>query len=240
MFSIYKLRQNKIAVKIKDMIPKSIRAWIYNLRRETIFKKAIKELKFNLENDREITEHLLFNLYFGWGNTSFSSDTSYLSAIIYNTKKGRLNILECGSGLSTIVMGIVGDIYQNKIIVLEHHKTWFHKLNEKLKELNIKSVELHFTPLKSYDNYEWYDISRLKNEMKYDIVICDGPPAQTKGGRYGLLELMDKNINKKGLILLDDFMRSEEKEIVKSWVNHFTYSFDADNSTYVFAVLIKH
>ena len=43
----------------------------------------------------------------GWGNEGYSADTSYLEAIRHWASRVHGPILECGSGLTTLLLGIV-------------------------------------------------------------------------------------------------------------------------------------
>ena len=49
------------------------------------------------------------------------------------------------------------------------------------------------------------------------LVICDGPPSSTAGGRYGLVPVMKASLNTSCRILLDDTHRRKEREIIQHW-----------------------
>ena len=52
---------------------------------------------------------------------------------------------------------------------------------------------------------------------KFGLVICDGPPGNTIGGRYGLIPVMRTRLSKGTLILLDDASRPDEQNIAERW-----------------------
>jgi hypothetical protein len=239
MINFYKLRKSSLAVKLKNLIPSRIRSRIYQSQRAKIFKKAIAELKACIRDKKPISDELLFNLCFGWGNMGFSSDTSYLRAIINYCLKGNLHILECGSGLSTIVMGIIGDQYNNSITALENHEQWHDKINKELQKQQIKCAKTMHAPLVNYGDFHWYDIQGLDEKIEYDLSICDGPPSKTLGGRIGLLYLIDKSLKPGATILLDDYMRAEEQSIVRDWIKRYDYTVNDLETNEVFAVLNK-
>ena len=92
------------------------------------------------------------------------------------------HVLETGSGLSTIVMGIAAQTTGVTIHALEHDPIYFRETARMLQRLRLKGVRLYYAPLKlQADGSWWYDISELPDE-DYSIAICDGPPR-----RYGLL-----------------------------------------------------
>jgi hypothetical protein len=76
--------------------------------------------------------------------------------------------------------------------------------------------------MKSYGAFDWYTLpANLPHD--FDLVICDGPPSATKGGRYGLVPVCaDRIANSK--ILLDDAERPEEQAVMLRWEKEFGFS----------------
>jgi hypothetical protein len=57
------------------------------------------------------------------------------------------------------------------------------------------------------------------------LVVCDGPPRRTKGGRYGLVPIMRERLKSGCIILLDDAGRDEELTIAKRWAGELNTPF---------------
>ena len=57
----------------------------------------------------------------GWGNKSMSADISYLEAVFRWASGARGPILECGSGLTTVLLGMVAP---HHVTTLEHMPEW--------------------------------------------------------------------------------------------------------------------
>jgi hypothetical protein len=51
----------------------------------------------------------------------------------------------------------------------------------------------------------------------FPLVVCDGPPGSTKGGRYGLVPIMREWLKPGCVILLDDAGREQERAIARRW-----------------------
>ena len=51
----------------------------------------------------------------------------------------------------------------------------------------------------------------------FRLVICDGPPSDTHGGRYGVLPLLQARMAPAAIILLDDVDRAGEREVLARW-----------------------
>jgi len=78
-------------------------------------------------------------------------------------------------------------------------------------------VFLCVKPLKDYTGFSWYDPPLESMPVSFALVICDGPPADTVGGRYGLVPIMRQRLKPSCIILLDDAVRDQDQEIAKRW-----------------------
>ncbi|WP_303925018.1 class I SAM-dependent methyltransferase, partial [Draconibacterium sediminis] len=135
-------------------------------------------------------------------------------------------IVECGSGLSTLVGGYLA---KNKIIKqfisVEHDKQFHEATLADLKEYGLeKYVTLVHTPLKSIyidgEEWLWYDTDIIETKInEIDILLVDGPPGQLqKNSRYPAIPLLKKYFNNNTRIILDDSHRSDEQEIINKWL----------------------
>jgi hypothetical protein len=126
-------------------------------------------------------------------------------------------ILECGSGLSTILVGIIAKSRGVEHWALEHQEMWAAKVKMYLDRYKIDSVILSQKSLRDYGEFSWYDPPLEAMPESFALVICDGPPGSTKGGRYGLAKVMRDKLKPGCLILLDDAGREQELNIAKRW-----------------------
>jgi hypothetical protein len=155
-------------------------------------------------------------LSMGWGNEGWSADTSYLEAVCRYASRIRGPILECGSGLSTILLGIVAC---DRITSLEQMPEWKEHVQLVAKKHSVH-VNVIYAPLIDYGGFHWYTLpeSQLK---QYELVICDGPPSATVGGRYGLLPVAKRLLSPTAVVLMDDAERSGEQAIMERWKREF-------------------
>ncbi|MCY2964837.1 MAG: class I SAM-dependent methyltransferase [Planctomycetota bacterium] len=156
-------------------------------------------------------------LVFGWGNTSFSAQTEYLERCMVEVAKSTGPILECGSGLSTLVLGTVAQRNNLKMWSFENSPEWALRVRTQLEKYGITSVKVCDTPLRSYGEYNWYDSSGESLPNDFGLVICDGPPAQTPGGRYGMYPQVKGRLRPDCKIMVDDADREQEREICARW-----------------------
>ena len=160
---------------------------------------------------------VLIDLIYGWGNQGWSALDEYLAGCIEHALSARGASLECGSGLSTILLGAIAQRQGRSHWVLEHTPEWAAKVQRCLSRYQLDSVVLCQKPLKDYGDFCWYDAPLESMPDSFSLVVCDGPPGSTKGGRYGLVPLMRARLRSGCVILLDDAEREQERAIAGRW-----------------------
>ena len=183
----------------------------------TDFDKAVKQFSDKPESYTDPKHPGFADLITGWGNEIWSGQAEYLAACIEHSLNHQHTILECGSGLSTVLVGIVAKQQGNVFYSLEHSPDWAKRTQVCLNKYSIDTVQLIVTPLKDYGEYYWYDTKVQELPENISLVLCDGPPGDTKGGRYGLLPCMQDKLSNDYIILLDDAERPEEHETALRW-----------------------
>ena len=143
----------------------------------------------------------------------------------------RNNIIEFGSGISTIIIGRVLQHIQGnqKLLSFEHDKEWHEFISSKLKDEQLDDfVEILYAPLVKSDfqdlGMKWYDKSIVTNSISnynpFDLLIVDGPPAYQKENFYSrmiaLPSIVDR-LSSNYCIILDDALRKGEKYAIKEW-----------------------
>jgi hypothetical protein len=162
------------------------------------------------------SDSLLKWLRYGWGNSGWSADDGFLRALTHSVKQTSGPILECGSGLTTILLGVLAP---GRTISLEHTPEWKSIVEESAARHSIP-VNIQDAPLVSYGEYEWYSLpADISNN--FGMVVCDGPPSGTRGGRYGLLPVAQKLLSEGAMILMDDAERDGEQKIIEQWKTEF-------------------
>lgn len=88
-------------------------------------------------------------------------------------------ILECGSGLTTLIMAAANP--NSDIWVLEHNPIWASYMTELLRRHGFENVVISCGPLKD----GWY-VTPPNLPNHFSLILCDGPP-RDDGDRAGLL-----------------------------------------------------
>ncbi len=201
----------------KKLLPEGARQYLGAKHREMLFRRAMKRFISSPESSNQSGSPILRDLIYGWGNEMWSALDEYLVACIRHALVTRGPILECGSGLTTVLVGAVAQRRGLKMWSLEHEVEWAARVRSILTRYRIDSVVVCDQPLTDYGKYSWYQAPMESMPDSFDLVICDGPPAVTKGGRYGLAPLFKDRFKPGCIILLDDAWREEEQQIAERW-----------------------
>lgn len=85
-------------------------------------------------------------------------------------------VLELGSGISTLVMGLALAGTDNMVHAFESDLAWFKTTGAMLERWGVKNVMLHYAPLVPYDGFDWYGWDDTQFQMPvFDVVVLDGP-----------------------------------------------------------------
>ena len=82
------------------------------------------------------------DLIYGWGNEAWSARDEYLVCCLEHAQTANGPVLECGSGLSTILVGAIAKKRGNSHWAFEHTPEWANKVQRYLNRYRIDSVVL--------------------------------------------------------------------------------------------------
>ena len=134
---------------------------------------------------------------------------------------GRKSVLECGSGISTLILGHVLAGRGGRIISIDHDEGWQAVVSDMCSELS--NVEFIHAPLeqgKCFEN-EWYQlkvIGQALQGLKFDMLFVDAPLGyKFPGARYPAVPCLNHYLADDFSIFLDDANRSGERFIANRW-----------------------
>jgi predicted O-methyltransferase YrrM len=154
-------------------------------------------------------------LYADWGN-QYAAPPDLQSAIYWVAREAKGPILETGSGLSTLILGIAAEAAGVQVHALEHEPDYYRSTMAALKRHGIKNVRLHYAPLRVHPYQRdddgkvhtclWYEIPH-DLPAEFSMVLCDGP--QQRFGRAGLFKVIPER-TAGAKILMDDAENMEK------------------------------
>jgi len=138
-------------------------------------------------------------------------------------EKKPLTVIECGSGVSSVVIGYLlekngqGHLYslENSDVYTTKNKTLIqqHTLENQVSILHAPLIQA----TKNKAQKKWYDTSQISDIQSIDVVIVDGPA----GDRYPVLARLCPQLSNKAIIIVDDCKREKDRENVLRWLREF-------------------
>ena len=139
----------------------------------------------------------------------------------------RREIVELGSGVSTIVLARLMREREGRLTALEHDPDWAGVVRAQLKREGLTHVaRLVEAPLEAHplalDGAPWYG-EQAAAELPgrdIDLLLVDGPPGYGEGmerSRYPALPALEPRLAPGAMVVLDDAARPGEREILERW-----------------------
>jgi predicted O-methyltransferase YrrM len=137
-------------------------------------------------------------------------------------------IVECGSGLSTVLTGqLVRQNGKGHLFSVEQNRDWHRLMSRVLADQNLDEfVTLIHAPLEAYPGREdlqtqWYAVDKMEPAFaaieRIDLLIVDGPIAVEPLSRFPALPYFLPKLDARSLIVLDDANRPHEQRVIAEW-----------------------
>ena len=146
-----------------------------------------------------------------------------IAEIILNDKPNFM--VELGSGVSSLVINACVKVNGvGGAISIDHDKDYLMKTSSFLQSSQKQfHISFEHCPLRKLDigneEWQWYDIPSSSITRKIDLLIVDGPPRKIgKNSRFPAIPKLHMYFSDTTKILLDDYNRMDEQEVVSLWV----------------------
>lgn len=154
----------------------------------------------------------------------WSAAPDFLALLVEHLRRERpAVIVECGSGLSTLILARVCALEgRGRVWSLEHEPYCAAQTRAALARYGLTRVaRVIDAPLRRYrlaaGEYDWYDLGGLPVQA-IDLLVVDGPPGRLGPlARYPALPLLRGCLAPGCAIFLDDADRPDEQAIVARW-----------------------
>jgi hypothetical protein len=134
------------------ILPATARGCLRHLHREVVFRRALYRFR-RLRDFNDPSRDIIAHLIYGWGNESWSAQGEFLAAMLRYCDSADGPVLECGSGLSTVLLGLAAQRRGNTVWSLEYEPLWIKRVAGALGRYGITSVRLCQCELRSYGTY---------------------------------------------------------------------------------------
>ncbi|WP_205697904.1 class I SAM-dependent methyltransferase [Conexibacter sp. SYSU D00693] len=144
----------------------------------------------------------------------------------------RRAVVECGSGMSTVVLArLLRQREAGQLVALEHDEGWAQRVHDLLRReaLQDRARVVH-APLDG--DPPWYAEAALDDlPMAIDLLLVDGPPAYLPGDehrRAPALTTLDDRLAHGATVVLDDIDRPGERAVLEGWETATAWRFARD------------
>src|SRR5205814_7102271 len=129
-------------------------------------KRAAKEVQSQVRLRRAVariaalplgeapTTDMLSELQLAWANDGFAARIDLLTEVARQAITTPGPILECGSGVTTILMGLLAGRRGVTVYALEHIEAWRTRVLGCLEQFQVPNVEILLTPLRAYEGFD--------------------------------------------------------------------------------------
>lgn len=216
-------------MRLSNLVPNPVRAYLKNLRRDFDLRAALRPLR----QKGRMTDGEVAAFHRAWGNEGFAADKDYLARLLTMLETGP--VLECGTGGTTLLANVMGQRNGFSTYCLEQNPDWAKPVNRSLTLTS--TVRVLDAPLRDFGEYHWYD-PREVLPIHFALVICDGPYIDAALGepfysawRYGVLPWLNSTGRTFDALLLDDVNDPRAPAILRRWESEFGVNVDRLSSS---------
>lgn len=214
LLCLYLIRKTQWLIKLSERIKRS---------NDRQFRQLFRQIQLLDALQRELS---LPRALPPTGGKAGSAD--FLKSLADHVLEAKPNVVvECGSGLSTLVIARCLQLNgAGHVFSLEHMTRFLEETGAELKRQGLSDwASVLDAPLDSYElsgqAFRWYRTDRLPN-TPIDLLIVDGPPARTGSSpRYPAGPMLFPRLSPNGAVFIDDAGRPEELAVVERWRAQF-------------------
>ena len=200
-----------------------------------LYRRLLKRIMTTLKDGRAYSERrteALFSLHElcrptvalpflrGWAATP----DFVLDVILRAQRFAEPTIVECGSGVSTLWLGLwLQRRGQGRLVSLEHDGPYADHIRELVAEAGAQQfVEVVHAPLVDHTiggtNWSWYSLDAVP-DIPIDVLIVDGPPNWIHPQvRFPAVPLLDSRLSSRSVVFLHDTGRPGEQRVLADWL----------------------
>lgn len=154
------------------------------------------------------------------------SPSALIALVDLITQRGARNVVECGSGSSTLwIAYALRHLGAGRVTALDHLAEYANKTRALVAAHGLADfVDVRHAPLANTatpkGSFSWYSLESVALATPIDVLLVDGPPQSTgQLARYPAMPLLVEHLAPDALILVDDAHRPDERKMVEEWLN---------------------
>lgn len=156
---------------------------------------------------------------------TWAAEPDFLRLVVAELSQDPVQVLELGSGASTVLMAAVRQRRGGPpVISIDHDPAFAQRTWATLARAGLQDeVELHVAPLRPTAvegrRAVWYDRDVIERVVpaQIDLLVVDGPPSTSRLARWPAVELLRARLGHDSVVLLDDGRRRDETVTARRW-----------------------
>lgn len=136
----------------RKVFPSRAKGWLKTFWKEVTLYRAIRSIEAEILPDT----NSLAMLAEGWGNQGFAANPEYLCQVAKLAATTDGPILECGSGLTTVLLGLLAGRRGVEVWSLEHIPEWHDRVTRTIRRHRLPVNCVH-AALLAHADFDWYD-----------------------------------------------------------------------------------
>ncbi len=156
-------------------VARSMQGHARELLRAQRLGDCVARLRDGARAGKSVDPGLLHDCWQAWGNHAWSADLGYVEAVAARASGNAGVMLDCGSGLSTLIAATLCEPTGGRVWSLEQDAEWHAGMKRWLDRLEIDNVTLVHAPLREFGDYVWFDVDGATIPRHVSNVFCDGP-----------------------------------------------------------------
>lgn len=207
-------------------------------------KSSLAERKLDaairtLISTETFTDGAILEFREAWGNQGFSADNGFIAHVARVLLDRPGDVLECGSGATTVLAAIIGKRHGFGVYSLEQDAQWKREVLRTLTRHQLARATVIAAPIGRLHDYAWYELPSVELPRHFATVICDGPYIADawaspvyENWRYGILPWLHTTGRTFDQLLLDDFDDTRCAPVLKRWEREFGVSSEIRESAF--------
>jgi hypothetical protein len=151
----------------------------WNFYRRSVWTRALRDLR--AYPDLNLPESLAKRLITGWGEPGKRLTAAFLQECFAAARRATGTILDCDCGLETIVLAVGAKGRPASIVSLASERERRARMTRAIRQLGLQNVSIRRAALKSYGDFEWYDVDDRSLRRPIAAVVClDAAPGSLR------------------------------------------------------------
>ncbi|MDH3640633.1 MAG: hypothetical protein OES38_00945 [Gammaproteobacteria bacterium] len=166
-----------------------------------------------------LSEDQIIELWQTWGDDVSPSRVPYIRTSIVEAARASGPILQCGSGLSSLLIGILchqAEAPGKNLWILEHDPHWGSVIRSWLAQYEITKAHVISAPAEQFDGFVSYVMDTSRMPGNFSLALCEASSALPSSAR-GIVERMGEHFDHRCVILARNAKRPRDLKYLADW-----------------------